>query len=123
MSTSLRPGFINHLTLYALLGLGFGGSVGLGTVWVQHQIGVEASRNKALEERYDAVVRESEELTTEIARARDPAELLRLNAQWNLGLVRPAEIQAISQDPVETLMAENNHELAGKPNGPLFKVD
>ncbi len=126
MALPLRPAFVNHLMVYTLVGLGVSGSVGLGTVWGQHQLVVAASRNHALEEQLKDVVRQSEELTTEIAAEQDPAVLLRRNAEWRLGLVPPApdRSQPIAEDPVRYLMQKNDRELLGRrPTAVRFQQD
>lgn len=125
--SSFRSGFASHLVIGALFGLGLTGSVGLGTVWVQHQISLEARQDEELERRIDAVTRSSEELTTEIAREQDPDLLERRNVEWRLGLVPPAasQVRLESVDAAAYLMAQSNRDLfriAGAP-APAGRAD
>ena len=122
--SAFRSGFVNHIVIGALLGLGLTGSVGLGTVWLQHQISLEARRDEDLERTLDAVTRSSEELTTEIAREQDPDVLKQRNADWKLGLVPPAasQVRLESVDAVDYLMAESNRDLFRIPAGAGFQA-
>lgn len=128
MPQSLRSGFVNHLVVYTLVGFGLSGSIGLGTVWMQHQISAEARLDHDLEQQIDTVQRKSEELTTEIAREQDPDALRALDARWRLGLVPPSEdrIQPVAGDPVQRLMSKDNQELfrIGLPGAaPRYRAD
>lgn len=113
MKSSSRSAFANHLLVYTMLAIGFTGSIGVGTVWMQHQISLVANANKAIETRIKAVERQYEQATTEIAEEQDGAVLLERNAAWNLGLVPPApgQIQSLSERPENHLLAKGNREL------------
>jgi len=41
--------FVNQLLIYTLVMIGFSGSVGMGAVWLRHQISVTANRTKQIE--------------------------------------------------------------------------
>lgn len=103
-----RPlsGFVNPLLLCTLVGLGASGGVGVGAVWLQHQISISANENKALETRITALERESEQLTTEIAEETDQAVLLQRSERWHLGLAAPAQdrVQIITGNAVQDFL-------------------
>jgi len=121
MNTPVRAGFVNSMFVCTLFGLGCSGSVGVATVWLQHQISVTANENKVLEARIAAVRRESEQLTAEIAFESDAAALLQRNSQMKLGLVQPTQSQQmfISEDPLRHLASKHSLELHPAPIRPL----
>ena len=43
--------FVNQLLVYTLVMICFSGSIGLGTVWLRHQISITANNTKRLEQR------------------------------------------------------------------------
>jgi hypothetical protein len=87
--------FINQLLVYTLVTIGFSGSVGLGTVWLRHQISVAANHTKQIEARIDEVERHLAETEASIATERGPDALNQRNAAWRLGLVLAKEPQVI----------------------------
>jgi hypothetical protein len=119
----MRPGphtgsraFVNHFMVYALVAICSSASIGLGTVWMRHQISVAANENKVLEAAVADLERRIEETDAAIAAEQDPAVLNRRNADWNLGLVAPGETQVrrISEDPVLRLATLHNRKLFGE---------
>ena len=113
MKTSASPGFVNQLLVYSLVMIGFSGSIGLGTVWMRHQISITANATKQLAARIADVERRLDEATTAAETERDPNVLLQRNAEWKLGLVRPSEAQIVhvTEDPVQRLAAKRNRGL------------
>lgn len=107
--------FVNQFMVYALVAICGSASIGLGTVWMRHQISVAANANKALEASIADLERQIEETDAAIAAEQDPAVLNRRNAEWRLGLVPPAETQVrrVSEDPVARLAAIQNRKLFG----------
>jgi hypothetical protein len=118
--------FVNHLLVYSLVMICFSGSIGLGTVWMRHQISLAANATKVLEGKLNEVERQINETRTSVERAQDPAMLKLLNDQWHLGLVQPVpqQIAYIDEDPVMRLAAKHNRDLFsdGQPATVSFKV-
>lgn len=115
MKTFAVHGFVNQLLVYTLVMIGFSGSIGLGTVWMRHQISITANATKQLAARLADVERHIAETTTAAETERDVNVLLRRNAEWKLGLVPPSQGQTIyvSEDPVMRLAAKRNRGLFG----------
>jgi hypothetical protein len=115
MKTFSSQGFVNQLLIYSLVMIGFSGSIGLGTVWMRHQISMAANSTKQLTARIADVERHLAEATTAAESERDANVLLRRNAEWKLGLVPPnqAQIVHVSDDPVTRLAAKRNRGLFG----------
>ncbi len=109
-------GFVNQFMVYALVAICGSASIGLGTVWMRHQISVVANANKVIEAAIADVERNIEETNAAIAAEQDPAVLNRRNSDWNLGLVPPGETQVrrVTQDPVGRLAAIQNRKLFGE---------
>lgn len=118
--------FVNHLLVYTLVMICFSGSIGLGTVWMRHQISITANSAKVLESKLNEIERQITETRANVERAQDPAMLKMLNDQWHLGLVRPVpqQIAYIDEDPVMRLAAKHNRDLFndGRPVAVTFKV-
>lgn len=112
-------GFVNQLLAYTLVMIGFSGSIGLGTVWMRHQISITADNNRVLDARIAEIERHLAEVTTAAETERDTSVLLRRNTEWQLGLVPPQQTQIVhvGDDPVMRLAAKRNRELFG--DGPV----
>lgn len=108
--------FVNQFIIYALVAVSCSASIGLGTVWMRHQISLAANANKALEVSIADVERRIEETDAAISAEQDPAVLNRRNSEWNLGLVPPDETQVrrVTEDPVKRLAAVQNSKLFGE---------
>jgi hypothetical protein len=115
MKISSTQGFVNQLLVYTLVMIGFSGSIGLGTVWMRHQISLTANANKLLDARIADVERHLAEATTAAETERDANVLLRRNTEWRLGLVQPnpQQIVHVGEDPVTRLAAKRNRGLFG----------
>jgi len=113
MRNSTTQAFVNQLLVYTLVVIGCSGSIGLGTVWLRHQISLSANAAKQLEARLNVVERHIAEKKTEIERAQSPAMLEYLNEHWQLGLQPPApgQVQHMNVDPVRLLAAKRNRAL------------
>ena len=81
--------FVNQFLVYTLVAICGSASIGLGMVWIRHQISVTANANKALVASIDDLQRRIEETDAAISAEQDPAVLNRRNAEWQLGLVPP----------------------------------
>jgi hypothetical protein len=115
MRTFATHGFVNQLLVYTVVMIGFSGSIGLGTVWMRHQISITANSTKQLAARIADVERHLEEATATAETERDANVLLRRNVEWNLGLVppRPEQIIHVAKDPVLQLAAKRDRGLFG----------
>ncbi len=114
--------FVNQLLVYTLVMIFFSGSIGLGTVWMRHQISLTANSAKVIEGKLTEMERLINETRAAIERAQDPAMLKLLNDQWRLGLVPPVpqQIAYIDEDPIMRLAAKHNRELFS--DGPVTTV-
>jgi hypothetical protein len=108
--------FVNQFMVYALVAICGSASIGLGTVWMRHQISIAANANKVLESSIADLERRVEETDAAIAAEQDPAVLNRRNVDWQLGLVPPQETQVrrVPDDPVMLLTAMHNRKLFGE---------
>jgi len=100
MKTSNNRAFVNQVVVGTLFAIGVSGSVGIGSVWMRHQISVTAQANKAIETRLAEVERLTQQTSTWVAEEQDVTALLKRNAQWRLGLMPPqdGQIQRITGD-------------------------
>ena len=107
--------FINQIVVFVLVTFCFGGSVGLGTVWMRHQISTTANANRALAAQIVEVERRIAETRTLVESEQSPELLRQRNDQWRLGLVPVTEAQKVHvmEDPVRRLAARANRELFG----------
>lgn len=107
--------FVNQFMIVALVAICGSATIGLGTVWMRHQISVVANTNKALEAEIADLERRTEETDAAISAEQDPAVLSRRNAEWQLGLVPPGETQVrrYSGDPVMRLASQHNRKIFG----------
>jgi hypothetical protein len=108
--------FVNQFVVYAVVAIFSSASIGLGTVWMRHQISVVANTNKVLEATIAGLERRIEETEAAIASEQDPDVLIRKNDFWKLGLVAPGEMQVtrVAGDPVLRLAALRNRALFGE---------
>jgi hypothetical protein len=102
MSATNNRAFVNQVVIGTLVAIGVSGSVGIGSVWMRHQISVTAEANKAIENRLAEVERQTQQTSTWIAEEEDITALLKRNAEWRLGLAAPqdGQIQRMTEDPV-----------------------
>jgi hypothetical protein len=108
--------FVNQFMVYALVAICSSASIGLGTVWMRHQISLVANENKDFETVIAKVEHQIEETDAAIAAEQDPTVLNRKNIGWRLGLVPPGETQVrrVTEDPVARLFAIQNRKLFGE---------
>ncbi|MFM1851117.1 MAG: hypothetical protein RIS54_801 [Verrucomicrobiota bacterium] len=117
--------FVNQLLVYTLVMFCFSGSIGLGTVWMRHQISLSANTAKVLEAKLTETERRINETRAAVERAQDPAMLKLLNDQWRLGLFppEPQKTATIDVDPVMRLAAKHNRGLfTDGPSTAAFQV-
>lgn len=88
--------FVNQLLVCLLVTMTFGGSIGLGTVWMRHQISVTAKANRALAAEINEVNRRSDALEALIRTEQRPELLRQLNIDtFRLGLVLMNEVPIV----------------------------
>jgi len=97
--------FVNQFFIYTLCTLCFSGSLGLGVVWMRHQISLTANVNKVLESRLAELHRHLDETATAIEIEQDPARLKQRNLSMHLGLVMPVA-QSVTENAGMRLAAK-----------------
>src|SRR3982751_4693810 len=105
MKKSDTHAFANSLLVFLLVTIGLGGSVGLGLVWMRHQISLAANSNRILVARIADVERHLAETKVLAAAEQDPDVLRQRNADLRLGLapVSDAQVVRVNVDPVRAL--------------------
>jgi hypothetical protein len=113
MKSSGSHAFINQLLLCTLVMIGLSGSVGLGTVWLRHQISLAANQTKGLELETRQLERRVAEFRALIAAEQSPERLDHKNVAMNLHLAPPREAQLvrITESPEQLLLARRNVEI------------
>lgn len=113
MNKSDTHAFINQLLVYTLVMICFSGSVGLGTVWLRHQISVSANQTRQYDAQITQIERRLAEITARIASEQSISELQQKNQSFALGLVNPQESQIvrITESPEERLISRRNVEI------------
>lgn len=113
MKSSGNQAFVNQLLVFTLVMICLSGSVGLGTVWLRHQISVSANETKRLDTEVTRIERRIAETHALIAAEQSPEILDRKNLAMALQLVRPQEQQLVrvAESPEERLLARRNIEI------------
>ncbi|HRE81355.1 MAG TPA: hypothetical protein PLN52_09925 [Opitutaceae bacterium] len=113
MNTSNNHAFINQLLVYTLVMICFSGSIGLGTVWLRHQISETANVTRRLDTQIADLERRLADTHIQVAREETFEALARRNAEWRLGLVAPTESQVrrVVGSPERRLSILRNREL------------
>jgi Tfp pilus assembly protein PilN len=108
--------FVNQFMVYLLVAICGSATIGLGTVWMRHQISLAANENKVLEAQIADVERHIEETDAAVAAEQDPAVLNQKNAEWHLGLVSTSvtQVHRVPEDPVLRLASVHNRKLFGE---------
>ena len=114
MNKSAESAFINQLLVYSLVMLVFTGSIGFGTVWLRHEISLAANRNKTLQAQVDEVQRRLDQVSAEIAAAKTPDALIRIDGSLRLGLDTPR------QEQIEYVAVDVEQRLAARRGAGVF---
>ena len=102
--------FVNQLLVCLLVTMTFGGSLGLGTVWMRHQISVTAKANRALLAEISEINRRSDDIEAVIRSEQRPELLRQLNLEFRLGLAPMNEVPVVHvTDNVTQKMVERAH--------------
>jgi hypothetical protein len=105
--------FVNQIVAWLLVTISFGGSIGLGTVWMRQQISRTANANRVLVAQINEVQRRIAETNALLEAEQSLEALRRRNTEWNLGLVpvNETQVERITGDPVERMAARANRAL------------
>ena len=117
--------FVNQILVCVLVTICFGGSIGLGTVWMRHQISLTAKTNRDLKASIAELDRRIAEMTARVESEQSNELLKQRNGEMRLGLVPVTEQQLrhVSEDPVKRLAARANREIFDKiPGSESFRV-
>lgn len=105
--------FVNQLMVCLLVSFCLGGSIGLGTVLLRHQISLTAKKNHQLAADIALVERRIFEVSTLIESGQVPETLRKRNTELLLGLMPLSERQVVrvSEDPGLRLARRQHREL------------
>jgi hypothetical protein len=87
--------FVNQLVVCLLVTMTFGGSIGLGTVWMRHQISLTAKTNRSLDAAISEINQRSDDIEALIRSEQRPELLRQLNLEMRLGLVPMNEVPVV----------------------------
>jgi septal ring factor EnvC (AmiA/AmiB activator) len=87
--------FVNQLVVCLLVTMTFGGSLGLGTVWIRHQISLTAKANRGLLAAISELNRRSDDIEAQIRSEQRPELLRQLNLEFRLGLAPMNEVEVV----------------------------
>jgi hypothetical protein len=123
MKTTDTHAFVNQILICLLVTFSFGGTIGLGTVWLRHQNAVLARSNRALEAKIAEVRRSVTEWTAMVESEKSSDVMRRRNAEFQLGFA-PAtdkQITHMPEDPIQRLARRNRGEIMsdGLVGGPI----
>ncbi len=101
---------MNQLLACLLVTICVGGSIGLGTVWMRHQISVTAKANRDLTAAIARVERLIDEKKTILETEQAPDKLRGLNLALRLGLVPMNQIpvEHVTENVVERMARRSN---------------
>ncbi len=102
--------FVNQLLVCLLVTMTFGGTIGLSTVWMRHQISLTAKANRAIAAEINEVNRKSDALEALIRTEQRPELLRQLNRSMGLGLVLMNEV------PIEHVTENVNQQMVERAN-------
>jgi hypothetical protein len=105
--------FVNQLLACLLVAICTGGTIGLGTVWMRHQISVTARANRDLAAQIARLERLIDETRTRVETEQAPDRLRHLNTAHRLGLVPMSEIPVlhVTENVVERMARRAGREL------------
>lgn len=102
--------FVNQIVGCLLVTICFGGTVGLGTVLMRHQISTTANLNRQLAAELTEMRRLISEKTAAIESEQHPELLRGLNTRMQLGLVPMNDVPLynVTEDPVRRMVERTN---------------
>ncbi|MBI5380289.1 MAG: hypothetical protein HZA31_00150 [Opitutae bacterium] len=112
MNKSSSQAFVNQVLIYTLVMICFSGSLGLGAVWLRHQITVTAQLNRQRELRIAELQRRLDDVKVARATEESSEALLQRNAAWQLGLMAPKDLQVrwVTENVAARLAAKSSRE-------------
>jgi hypothetical protein len=113
--------FVNQFVIGLLVMIGFGGTVGLGTVWMRHQVSVLAEQNNQIETQIKDVERHIASTSALVEAARSQDVLIGKNESMHLGLeeMTQSHLFAVTDDPLRALVAHANRRALDSERGAL----
>ena len=114
--------FVNQVMLLVIVTFCTGGAVGLGTVWIRHQVSRTAEHNRFLEASIQRIKRQIVETTVLVETAQSLTELRLRNSEFKLGLEGILETQVVHDnlnagDRLLNMRARSNRELMRGESG------
>lgn len=105
--------FVNQVLVCLLVSFGFGGSVGLGLVWMRYQITVTAKAHRTNQANLEEVKRRLDATATIVETEQGFEALTKRNGDWQLGLVpaTDAQVVRVTEDPVMRLARRRDTNL------------
>ncbi|MCX6951442.1 MAG: hypothetical protein NTV51_04545 [Verrucomicrobia bacterium] len=105
--------FVNQLLVCLLVSFGFGGSIGVGLVWMRYQITVTAKAHRANQANLEEVKRRLDATATIVETEQGFEALTKRNNEWQLGLVpaTDAQVVRVTEDPVMRLARRRDTNL------------
>jgi hypothetical protein len=124
MKTLGTHAFVNQVLVGLIVTIGFGGTVGLGTVWMRHQISVVADNNASLQKQIVETERRIADTNALVEEAMRSDVLRQQNESMHLGLVvlNPAQVNRVSEDPVLRLVALANRRASERDVGSIGMI-
>lgn len=124
MKTLGTHAFVNQVLVGLIVTIGFGGTVGLGTVWMRHQISVVADNNASLQKQIVETERRIADTNALVEEAMRSDVLRQQNESMHLGLVElnPAQVNRVTEDPVLRLVARANRRASEREVGSIGMI-
>jgi hypothetical protein len=116
--------FVNQLLVCLLVTICFGGSIGLGTVWMRHQNSIVANANRVLGKQISSLEEKISATAAEILKEETADVLRRRNDAMRIGLmaVKDTQLIRVTDDPARGLAARRNRELFLEPPAAAFRI-
>lgn len=117
--------FVNQIALWLILAIGFGGSVGMGVVWMRHQISTTANNVRKLAAEKAEVDRLISEKSAFIASEQRPDLLRKLNDEFRLGLVPMSDVTMFNESSevaIRGLVERSTRDLMERPPSITLKL-
>jgi hypothetical protein len=110
--------FVNSIVVCLIVTIGTVGGVGLGVVWMRHQISTTANQIRRLAAEKTEVDRLIGEKSAAIASSQRPDLLRQANAQFRLGLVPMSDVPVLnesSEAAIRGLVVRASQDLMERP--------
>ncbi len=110
--------FVNSIVVCLIVSIGAVGGVGLGVVWMRHQISTTANQIRRLAAEKTETDRLISEKTAAIASSQRPDLLRHANAQFQLGLVPMSDVPVLNESSdaaIRGLVVRASQDLMERP--------